>query len=61
MTEIPIEKWFGIGGLTVISFPVEAEYFVLNQIRNDLGDESLALIHSKPVSSDTKKTILIDA
>lgn len=61
MTEIPIEKWFGIGGLTVISFPVEAEYVVLDQIRDDLGDVSISLIHSKPLNNESEQVTLIDA
>ncbi|MHA1862926.1 MAG: hypothetical protein ACTSWA_04080, partial [Candidatus Thorarchaeota archaeon] len=61
MTEIPLEKWFGIGGLTVISFPVEAEYVVLNQIRKGLGDELLALIHSKLIDNESEQMTLIDA
>jgi len=61
VTEIPLEKWFGTGGLSIISFPVEAEYVVLDQIRDDLGDVSLSLIHSKPLNTESAQTTLIDA
>ena len=46
--------------MSIISFPVETEYVVLNQIRKGLGDDSLALIHSKPISDSSEQLILID-
>lgn len=55
-----MEKWFGPRGLGIISFPVEAEYVVLRQIRESLGDDSLALIHSKPISETSEQLTLID-
>jgi hypothetical protein len=55
-----MNKWFETKGLTVISFPIEAEYTVLQQIRDGIGEESQAIIHSKPLD-DVKNTILIDA
>jgi hypothetical protein len=62
VTRIPLEEWFGSGGLSIISFPVEAEYAVLNQMLDSLSEERMALIHSKPIHLDSKKYVtLIDA
>lgn len=61
MIEVPLERWFGPRGLGIINFPVEAEYVVLNHIRESLGNASVALIHSKPISDDSGQMTLIDA
>jgi hypothetical protein len=62
VTRIPLEEWFGSGGLSIISFPAEAEYAVLNQMLDSLGEERMALIHSKPIHLDSKEYVtLIDA
>jgi len=61
ITTIPLNKWFGTSGLSIISFPIEAEYVVLKQIRDDIGEDSQAIIHSKPIDGDMKNTTLIDA
>jgi hypothetical protein len=62
VTRIPLEEWFGSGGLSIISFPVEAEYAVLNQMLESLSEERMALIHSKPIHLDSKEYVtLIDA
>jgi hypothetical protein len=55
-----LNKWFGNKGLTIISFPIEAEYTVLKQIHDGIGEESRVIIHSKPLD-DMKNTMLIDA
>jgi hypothetical protein len=55
-----LNKWFGNKGLTIISFPIEAEYTVLKQIHDGIGEESQVIIHSKPLD-DMKNTRLIDA
>ncbi len=61
ITTIPLNEWFGTRGLSIISFPIEAEYVVLKQIRDAIGDEFQAIIHSKPIDDEIENTTLIDA
>ena len=46
--QLPLEDWCKTG-LTLIKFPVDAEYVVLNQILETSNDHSTILIHSKPL------------
>lgn len=57
-----MHKWFGARGLSIISFPVETEYRVLDKILEVLSKENIALIHSKPIPLHSNEHItLIDA
>jgi len=62
LATIQLNKWFGNKGLSIISFPVEAEYRVLDQVLEILSKESIALIHSKPIPRNSNEHItFIDA
>lgn len=62
MTEITdTKRWLEIGGLCVITFPIELEYEVQYQILKALKDEDIALMHSKRYhGTPSEKMRLID-
>jgi hypothetical protein len=45
---VPLEEWCN-AGLSLIKFPIDAEYAVLNQILETTNGHSAILIHSKPL------------
>jgi hypothetical protein len=62
VSNIPLEEWFGDKGLSIISFPIEAEYTILDKVLDNLGEARVALIHSKPIGREPRAHVtLIDA
>jgi hypothetical protein len=47
-SRVPLEEWCN-AGLSLIKFPIDAEYAVLNQILETANGHSAILIHSKPL------------
>ena len=63
-SKILIDEWLMDDGLTVIKFPVDAEYFTLNQVLKSIKGQGCVLIHSKSLRDQslcTSNTIKIDA
>lgn len=58
---VPLEDWCRTG-LSLVKFPVDAEYAVLNQILETFNGHSTILIHSKPLRDiQVENVITIDA
>jgi len=62
-SEVPLNDWLLDSGLTLIKFPVDAEYSTLTQILDNLDGQENILIHSKSLRSlqINNNTIKIDA
>lgn len=62
VTGSPLQEWCSTGGLILISFPTDAEYFILRHILESLTEQRSTLIHSKPLRFNLPPSITpIDA
>ena len=58
---VPLEEWCS-AGLSLIKFPIDAEYTVLNQVLETSNGQSAVLIHSKPLrDTQVERVTTIDA
>ncbi|MGY5852178.1 MAG: hypothetical protein RTU92_01270 [Candidatus Thorarchaeota archaeon] len=61
MSTLPLQDWCP-SGLCIVTYPVHAEYVVLQQVTSTLENQSLVIIHAKEIKTEFKtKVTLVDA